>query len=188
MKETGPIDQSFPTQPNDKLETYDESMLRARALLEKYGSEILNEEYFDDKNNEDVDIDPNRAIQKYLAQCSEDDKEQFWGHGTSSVLDDEIASVINIATNKKMEGWTSKVGGPSGQARKAGSFLILSPRGEELLKHNLPDGKMSWEPNIGAIAVNNKLYPMIEELKSMFPDINFIKANELPNYISGKKK
>ena len=48
--------------------------------------------------------------------------------------------------------------------------------------------EIGWEADIGAIVVNTKYYPLVEEFKEMFPDVNIIKANELSEYFQKSTK
>jgi hypothetical protein len=76
-------------------------------------------------------------------------------------------------------------------------FLIISSfdkplhKESDLMEADKKETKYSktdlWEAQIGAVVVNTHFYPMVEEFKKMFPDLNIIKANELAEYLMDNK-
>lgn len=140
-------------------------------------------------------------IRHFLKQIPDDIAEQFMGHGitkTSGVIENptpgQLAALLNIMANHAIKGdWGEIRNSGYINAYDSGPFLILSKKGKNLgLKRILDsEGKdRGWEQNeigplvdIGAVVVNAQFYPMVERLRDLFPDINIIKASELPDYM-----
>lgn len=51
-------------------------------------------------------------------------------------------------------------------------------------KPQKPDETGLFKINIGMLVVNTKFYPLVEELRNMFPNRTIIKANEIPEHFS----
>ncbi len=68
-----------------------------------------------------------------------------------------------------------------------GDFLVVSKFDKSLPMRDEKEGglknnEIGWEADIGAFVVDVHYYPLVDELKSTFPGVNIIKANELPGY------
>lgn len=160
----------------------------AKELFEKHKAEL----YGPWKNYEGPDGAemPNHAIQLNLLDVPDEELENYWGHGiTKGEKLDHLAAIIDIAMNNRVNGWTGRLNGGQFGAYTNGSFLVLSPPGQQLMRENdgqpvlLEDG--SWEANIGMIVINDFFYPLADELQSRFPGVKFIKARDLVDYFAG---
>lgn len=141
-------------------------------------------------------------IRHFLKKVPDEVAEQFMGHGITKASGDiklgQLAAVLNIMANRAIKGDWGKVRKSEYiDAYDSGPFLILSKKGKNLgLRRVMDDDGYNhgWERNeigslvdIGAVVVNAKFYPMIEKLKELFPDMNIIKASELPDYMEEEK-
>jgi hypothetical protein len=185
-----------------KFAPYNESFELATKLLEKYKERIQNEQC----DNEEMDevFGEKEAIAKFVNLLPEDILKKYEGHGiTRNSEIEQLAAAINIAQNKTIMGWKGKLKTSQCRSYTMGSFLILSPYNQSLNKdksifHKIKGNKigkgtiigsnqngerLAWEANIGVIVVNTRLYPLVDELRKMFPDIKIIRANELTKHI-----
>lgn len=165
--------------------SYKESLKQAKALLEKYDERILNEEY--DAWDEDG-IDGNQAIGKFIRALSPEILCEYTGHGVTRNSEmEQLAAALNISENKCIRGWQGLLAKSEFiNAYTHGNFLIISKYKHSLCK--LVDKKpimhsAGWEAEIGAIIVNSHFYPLIPELREMFPDVKIIKANQFENHV-----
>jgi hypothetical protein len=189
----------------ENLVSYIESYKLAKELLEKYKDQLIEKEY----ENEDIDdvIGSNQSIKKFLEKIPDEIKAKYRGHGiTKGNETDQLAAMINIAQNKCIvgaEGNLAFTGRGISGAYKNGYFLVISKLDKHLLKRKLhlikgPSSmfegnkiqqsdengeREASEADIGAIVVNLKFYPLVEELRKLFPDIKIIKANEIVDHI-----
>ena len=137
-------------------------------------------------------------IEHFLKLVPDDIAEKFVGHGitkTSGVIENptigQLAAVLNIMANQIVKGdWGAVRNSGYIDAYDSGPFLILSKKGKGLGLKRIPDSEGRYAgPNvdIGAVAVNAQFYPMIEKLRELFPNMNIIRANELPDYMKEEK-
>jgi hypothetical protein len=169
----------------------------ARALLEKYGEAIRLSEA--DPQDTEARFGPEKAIRNYLTKVPEEVLSKYWGHGiTKGDTLDQLTALINICENSIVIGDSAELarGGTSYRAYTAGSALICSEPGEQLFLReqdrktgsvNLRGADRGYsEVKIGLVILGVKWYPIHEELQNMFPGITFIKANQIPEYFTGK--
>ncbi|MFA6274349.1 MAG: hypothetical protein WC662_04265 [Candidatus Paceibacterota bacterium] len=188
-----------------KFIPFEENLKIAEQLLEKYKKEI--------KNNLQRDVDGwyggeentrggyQESIKHYMEETPNEILEHYTGHGvTKGHQEERVASLLSIASNKSIKGsfggfgkkmvmWT-----PYTDAE----IFVLSPKDQNMqirtkktesgLSEPIFNEDRSWKANIGAIVIDVKYYPLFEELKTMFPDVNIIKANQLPEYFGIKKE
>lgn len=184
----------------EKIESFvsiEESRKIAQELLVKYDSEITAQAFQDingwdrfDGNGFEATLYQN-AIDHYLREIPKETLEHYYGHGITRGRDLEwLTAALNILANESVRGDTSKLAG-SGfiDAYTDGSFLAI------LEKDNpYPGGKpqrpneIGLKINLGALVVNTKFYPLVDALKSMFPNKTIIKANEIPQYFEGQNE
>ena len=188
-----------------KVVSYKESLELAKSLLEKYKNEILQnrDKDVDGFDNGELYTDFQKSIKHFMIEIPEDIKKHYSGHGiTRNSGLDQLAGFLNIAANKAIKGYCGLIVGSDGyNAYTHGDFIILSKkdinlpvkefssksREEESVFIEIDNGNLAWKANIGAMVVDVKYYPLVEELKKMFPEINIIKANELPKYFGIEK-
>jgi hypothetical protein len=178
----------------EKLVTYTESLQLAKELSSQYETTIKSNMYKDVDGWGEPYTDYQKSIGYYLKQIPDDIQERFQGHGiTRNDEIDQLAGALNILANKSIKGYCGRLGGETTgyEARTNGNFLVVSRIDKGLPITKEQDGRqqsisdeIGWKADIGAFVVDTKYYPMIDELKIMFPDVNIIKANELPSYLT----
>jgi len=122
-------------------------------------------------------------IRHFLRQVPDGEQERYAGHGitkTSGVIDNptlgQLAAFLNILATGEIKGSRALLKN-SGyiDALTGGPFIILSHRDKDFIE--------GQRQSIGAAVVNAEFYPLVEKLKELFPDINIIRANEMPDYM-----
>lgn len=172
----------------------------ADDLYARYRKELLE--------NHNKPIDGNKwwyatgkgVIEDHIRQFTPEVLNHYWGHGITKGNEiDHLAAAISILANDAMRGSAAPLY-HSGyvDAYTDGSFLIISHKGDQLIKRDenkrpqfvfLGENKSTGEGakaikiNPGAFVVNAVFYPLVEELRRMFPDSNILYANQLPAYI-----
>lgn len=140
------------------------------------------------------------VIEDHLRQFTPEVLNHYWGHGVTKGNEiDHLAAAISILANSAIRGSTAPLYN-SGyvDAYTDGSFLVISHKGDHLIERDenkkpsfvsLGENKSTGEEiraikiNPGAFVVNAAFYPLVEELKRMFPDAHILYANQLPEYI-----
>lgn len=181
--------------------SYEKALEKSDYLLDKYKSQM--------KANLQKDVDGwyggeentrggyQRSIEHYIKEeIPREILSHYYGHGvTRGGYRDHMAALLCMATNKSIKGDASPLTKKDAvyiPAYIEAEILALSPKDISMQprikgKHGMsepvfnPD--QSWKANIGAIAVDVHYYPLVEELRHMFPNVNIIRANELPNYL-----
>ncbi len=171
--------------PESGAVSFEQSLELARQLYAEFEPAIianLDREMDGVKEYRDY---PN-LIKHFLKQVPEEEQERYAGHGitkTSGVIENptlgQLAAFLNILATGEIKGsWAPLKNSGYIDAYKSGPFLILSYKDENFVR--------GQRQSIGAAVINAEFYPMVEKLRELFPDMNIIKANELPNYM-GKK-
>jgi hypothetical protein len=172
--------------------SYQEARKIASKLLEKYEQQI--------KANIAVDVDNLRglvfedyqdSIQHFLDSISSEDRGHYSGHGIirGDVID-RLAAALSIMANKSISGDAGPISrrGQLCAFTRGVDFLIISKFNQSLIKKEgediVFDDQGNWKAEIGAVVVNTHFYPMIDEFKKMYPDVNIIKANQLPDFFA----
>lgn len=189
------FDQIKNTESKENLFTWEQSIELAKNLLEKYRGEIKTNQGkdIDGFDNGNVYSDYQKSIIHFLEQVPKEIQALYTGHGITRGSElEKLAAAISIIANKSIRGDT-------GQLKDSiyldtytkGDFVVLSRKGENLVDLN-PDEtgrnvpsfnfEKAWQANIGAFVIDVKYYPLVEELRKRFPNVNIIRANELPNY------
>ena len=125
-------------------------------------------------------------IRHFLKEIPDEKQERYAGHGitkTSGVIENptlgQLAAFLNILATGEIKGsWALLKNSGYSNAYTSGPFLILSHRDGNFVR--------GQRQSIGAAIVNAEFYPMVEKLKELFPDMNIIKASELPDYMRNK--
>jgi len=138
------------------------------------------------------------AIRPVLKQFSEEDLQRFSGHGISRGLHENIlAAFINILENSFIKGDVGHINvhakgdyGSRTHSDTNADFFIISHADKRLglFPKNETDKKLlynkgAWAADAGAFVVNYDFYPIIDELRKMYPYANIVKANELSDFI-----
>ncbi len=192
-KVLGNITKAPEVKKEKRLITYEESLELAKDLLNRHKNEILGQK------DKDVDgwgtpyTDHQKSIRHFIDKTPQDILERFVGHGITKKGEiDRLAAALNILANKSIQGSCGQLAGNIGgyNAYKDGDFIVISKLDTNFRIMQELDGRLQPElneigllVNIGAFVVDTKYYSMVEELKTMFPDVNMIKANELPEYL-----
>ena len=142
-----------------------------KQLLQNHNEELIK-----------ASFNPNaeRAIDDNLQRVSIEVLQQYWGHGiTRGNEETQLAALIDILTNNRIQGYTGKLGGNGGgyNAYTHGSFLVVLDKGTSI-------EKISGKVSIGVVVLNEKYYPLISDLRNMFPNRKIIKASELSEYFA----
>jgi len=178
--------------PNNQVEKtsvpYEYSFEVATKLLKQYNRELALA---------DNDNFGNRNTPEIIYELPEEITERFYGHGITKAGPncthaDTLAAFINILDNNAVKGYYGPLSGGQFGAYANSDFLLISHCDTELgiLETGIENGnklvqnEIGWEGNIGAYVVSNKYYPIIEELRKLYPDKNIIKADEVPQYLA----
>ncbi len=177
-----------------ELVSFEESLKIAHDLLEKYG-DAMKSQYGQDIDGWEglVFKDYQKSIGHYIETMPDDVLKHFSAHGiTRYSIEDRLAGALNILANKAIKGECGSLERNRGQfgAYTSGDFLVVSKPDKPLPMTEEKDGRqqsvfneVGWMAEIGAFIVDTKYYPMVNELRRMFPDVNIIKANQLPEYL-----
>jgi hypothetical protein len=140
------------------------------------------------------------VIENHLKQFSPETLHDYWGHGvTRGNKLDRLTAAISILSDGAMKGDSAPLA-DSGyvNAYTDGDFLALSHKGKQLMEYDenrrpifisLGENEYTGREikavkiNPGAFVVNAWFYPIVEELRSRFPQATILYANELPDYI-----
>lgn len=115
----------------------------------------------------------------------------YSGHGiTKGTYLTHLAMFLNIISNSSIKGDYGKLSGGGYTAWTNSDFFILSHYNQDLgirdSAGNLLKNEVGFVANVGAFVVGNKYYPIIDDLRRMFPNKNIIKAEEVPNFVSSE--
>lgn len=176
----------------DPFVSFEDSQRDAQELLAKYESAIHSQ------INQDVNgWNPRfptemyqNAIEHYLDEVPPEILENYHGHGITRGRELEwLTAAINILANRGVRGDVSRLaGGRYIDAYREGSFLVVLEKDNPFPggKPQKPDQAGLLRVNLGALIVNTQFYPMVDELRTMFPNRTIIKASEIPQYFADK--
>lgn len=144
------------------------------------------------------------VIEDHLQQFPPEVLNHYWGHGVTKGSElDHLTAAISILANGAIRGSTAPLRS-SGyvDAYTNGSFFVISRKGGQLIERG--DDRMplfvavkgdestpetrAIKINPGAVIVNAQFYPLVEELRRMFPGQNILYANQLPEYIRAEEE
>ena len=147
----------------------------------------------------------NKEIEKSLEQFPPEVLHKYWGHGvTKGQLVDHLAAAISILANRALRGsWAPLANSGYVDAyTDRSSFVVLSHKNERLEERH-PNGQPVFtslgqnqytgeeiravKANFGAFVVNDYFEPLIQELRSRFPDAPILSAGELADYIKAEE-
>jgi hypothetical protein len=188
---------------------WEKSLELAKKLLEKYKDEIRKNFMKDvdgyDPNDEYLNSDFQRSIEHYLIRNVPDEtKKHYFGHGITRGRDEEnLAAFICIAANNLIKGEYGVLAGQGyGSPFTRADLFILSKKDTrmdvqgknpkngriETVIVKAGDNYLGWKADIGAMIVDVKFYPLVDELKTLFPEANIIMANEIPRYLESQEQ
>ena len=166
----------------------EESRIIAQGLLAKYDSKIIAQVGQDVNGwHQPFEVEMyQNAMEHYLRDVPKEILENYYGHGITRGRDLEwLTAALNILSNVGIRGDVSKLAG-SGfiDAYSDGAFLAVLEKDNPFPggKPQKPDETGLFRINLGALIVNTKFYPLVDELRKMFPGRKIIKANEIPEY------
>jgi hypothetical protein len=172
-----------------KSESYEHSLEVAREIWKGYKEQIRVATI----TNPDPEVSrfkENEAIRHFLRKVPEDIQQRFTAHGiTKREPVEQLAALLNVCINKAMKGMYGPLRSEPYSAYTHGLALIVSKPGKSL---GIKDAnqKQIWNEvikgiqiDIGAVVLNSSFYPLYDELKKRFPEVNIIKANQLPGYL-----
>lgn len=195
--------EKVPENQEKLLVPFEESLKLARQLLSRHEAgmrEMISEEYVPASDWPAVMFGKS-PISYFLRQFPEDIRARFEGHGIYKIpgkyaglkaWEFHLAAFLNILQNGAVKGDSARIA-KSGfyDAITSGDFLLISHADQSLPRYQEDSGrgrgpltnKVGWIVDVGAYVVGTQFYPMIDDLKEMFPSANIIRANELPEYI-----
>lgn len=185
--------ESFPNKETASIQEIfvDEEKLNRTAtdLFERNRDEILtHKENYYGRN----------SIPDALKQFPDEVLQNYWGHGvTRGDKIRNIVAALSMLQNNAFMGSTARLAN-SGHidAWTDGDFLAISRRGELLsprlnnqaqrveFKTNSGQTKPGLQLDLGALIITDRLEPIIDDLREMFPQAKIISAAELPDYIN----
>ncbi len=172
-----------------KVVSYEESLALAEQLDEQYKTLLIQAgmENFGHSN-----------IPDYLRQIPDEEKNRFSAHGiTRGNRVTNLAALLNILSNNAIKGMYGKLAGGHGGGWTNCDLLLISHYDRELgvLKTDQTRGgdrlekdEIGFIADVGAFVISNKYYPVIDDLKKIYPDKNIIRAEDIPQFIDGELK
>jgi hypothetical protein len=182
---------------SDHQETLSLSEIRRKAqtLIEQYRNQLATHSGHKEDFPDSFYTGTDQAIDHFLRQIPTETLKRYWGHGiTKGTEEDQLTALLAILEKGLIAG--SAAGLTTGQppAYTDGCALVLSKLDGTLMRkindmpvfHNVEDnGRImkTWEADIGAIVLNSTYYPLVGEFKTMYPNVQILKANESPAFL-----
>ncbi len=170
-------------EPEKHLVPYEQSLALATELYKKYHDELM-EASFENFGNSNID--------KFLDLIPKEIQKEFIGHGiTRGAGLGNLASFINILDNSTIKGSSAPLAGGYGSYTQ-GRIFILSHFKKPLFLRKLETereyimNEIGLVSDIGAYVISCAYYPILDELKKLYPDKNIIRADEIPKYIENE--
>jgi hypothetical protein len=169
-------------QQETPLTPYEDSLSDATKLYGEYRKELIeaeNQNFGHSDTNNFIKIIP-LAIQ-----------EKIYCHGiTRGDGIQNLAALLNILSNETVKGDYGPLSGIAAGWSSA-DIILLSHYNKQLgiidennIRNNqLVKNEIGWKANVGAYVISNKYYPILNELKKLFPDKNIIRADEIPRFV-----
>ncbi|MFA4818835.1 MAG: hypothetical protein WC621_03265 [Patescibacteria group bacterium] len=174
--------------PSEKSNmSFEESLGQAREIIKRYQSQLVEAE-FDVEANDGVI--PYQALNSFLRQVPEDIRARYRGHRISrGGRTERLAALLNILDNKSIKGSEGSLMSEAYSAFTHGDYLMLSYIDKPLAE--VEGGKtkindIGFVADVGSVAVNGPSYPLIDELISRYPNVKFVKAVDLPEFMSAE--
>jgi hypothetical protein len=181
------ISESIP-EVEQNIASVESSEQLAKELLSRHESEIRANLQKDVDGWGNPYTDYQDSTRHFLETIPEVIRQRYYGHGiTRKGEADRLAAALNIMANKSIKGECGPLSGANCPVIDAyqhrTEFLVISKIDNPLpLKPSIFNKAGQWKADIGAVIVNVKYYPLVNELRELFPEINIIKANELQEY------
>jgi len=186
----------------EKLSSIEESTQIAKNLLEQHEQELrdtfmpaslIKSDLLTEEDKKGISFGKS-AIDYFFRKIGDEEMDKFVGHGISrGDCKENLAIFINVIQNNTLKGDYARIRN-SGyhNARTQVDFFVISHIDKPLASID-KDGKqkrneIGYIIDAGAYVVNARLYPIVNDLRAMFPDVNIIKANELPDFVKREAK
>jgi|GEM_PF-4279310 len=130
----------------------------------------------------------------YWSEIPTEIRDRYWEHGVTKGNDlAQLTSTVSIAETNCISGDTATfqaVGWITPYL--GGDALVISRIDQPLINPatrylDLDDGSgkviRGLAANLGAIILNNRLYPFFDQLKTLYPDLTILKATEVENHV-----
>ncbi len=163
-----------------------ESTRIGRELIEKYKQELARI-LVPDAQIEGVSSEEKRNldfgksnIEAALKDIPKETLSRFTGHGIARGSEEGLFALINILQNSTIKGSLANLG----EGRTAwtnGDFFVISRVDDRLATSKNNEVGVVVSP--GAFVVGTRFYPIVDDLKRLFPIANIIRSNEFRNYI-----
>ncbi len=187
-----------------------ESIVISQENCRREAQELLNKHQAEIISNIGQEVDgvkpfgepyPN-LLEENLRSIPPEILSRYWSHGITRRDDlDQLTAGISILHNSFIKGDTARLAN-SGHidAYPDGSFLLVSKKDKSLIpgetfedrkaqrvilgerSDGSPDAAIKVE--IGALIVNTKFYPLVEDLRLKFPGIEILYARQVAEYFS----
>lgn len=188
--------EEIPENNERPLIQYEQSLELARNLLRKYRDEIRAMLIVDNMPEPDREAGKwgKSTTEYFIRKFPEKTLERFEGHGVRrGNVERKLASFINIIQNGAIKGECAKLENSGYYDADIGSDLLVISHidtplpvypttGTEDERRWPLKNDIGWIANPGAFVVGMILYPIVDELKLMFPNVNIIRANEVGDY------
>ncbi len=164
------------------LVPYEVSLTQAKQLYKKYWEQIAQQNKEKDPYGRGLKLDkvPVETLKHYN------------GHGiTRGDEEQTLAALLNILANRTIKGWEGPIGSSGYNAWAGGDFMIISKPDSSLAIRENGKTKVNdigMEVDIGGVIVANRMRPIIEELRRLYPDIEIVSNEDAPEYLSSKLK
>ena len=122
--------------------------------------------------------------------------ERFFGHGITRGNEiDRVAALHSIINNSMIKGDAGLLANSGHVNAFIAPIMIISYVDQPLMSKNFYEANpqeiqripyIGWKANIGAIVLDVKYYPLINEFKKIAPKYNFIKSEDLPAYFQSQ--
>lgn len=177
------------------LVPFEQSLELAKKLIEQYTQELSDIQIPDNMPEEDRRAVAwgKSAIRHFFNKIPKETLERFEGHGIfRRDYEGNLGAFINILQNRSVKGDSAKLEN-SGyyNANTSADFFIVSHADKPLPVYveksdrtQVARNKIGGLADVGAFVVNTLYYPIVDELKTMFPEANIIRANEIPEYVA----
>ncbi|MCC6639455.1 hypothetical protein IT409_02770 [Candidatus Falkowbacteria bacterium] len=136
------------------------------------------------------------GMMHFMSQIRPEVLERFFGHGITRGNEvARIAALMAILNDHVIKGDSGRLMNSGHVDAFVAPIMILSKVDRPLMdkeyykKHQSELAYVQvngWKPDIGAIVLDVKYYPLAEELKKRKPEFNIIKSEELPAYFQSQ--
>lgn len=136
------------------------------------------------------------GMQYFMSQIKPEVLERFFGHGITRGNEiNKVAALFAILNDGVIKGDSGLLANSGHVNAFVAPFMILSHVDKPLMDREYYKTHQSelqsiqytgWKAKIGAIVIDIKYYPLIEELKKRKPEYNIIRSEDLPAYFQSQ--